>query len=601
MFAPTAGAADAPVCHDMPERQSVLEEGKRLLRDRGEYGHYESGRFQHSEGIRFFPADTRHFELDEPASSPSYSDMLHNYTLRYDASEPAPLELAQLGENFRQTADANTLYMSLLKADKQKTMSDVQKAATMEGAARTTLMLRSKYQFRESVDLTEVRNFEEAPKPPEELFFSRFKLVRRYVVLDAIAQSPSTISEKEWNFIESLYTQALAIRTGIGDKNEPLISDLLILGALNERKKNLNEALSYYLRAAQVDEKTSADLANFLSRNNTFDVPKGLRSEVLTLLNKSHDSKALSALIQDKANNDGFPSAVGLFKLTADSHIILTADALLVVLNSATVSDLPAMELYLEHVWVDSPEFETRFNSVMLAMTKRGWTDQANSICDEIMHQNSSERAIRPSLIIASWYVQSNNFERSIKAYQNTLNTINEKHYSAEQSLENLAQLKSIIAKDSNRSQEYDSIKKAVERSTKFYEDQIRRRQCLEMAKQLNETAFNLEKRTHFDMARKLYQQALEIKQLNLAPNDPETAKQIIDLARVATEQNKYVEAQRLYEKALSTLRKNPLTDASDTIAALESYGQMLNDSKQAPKANQIYNEARMMAGKTHH
>jgi hypothetical protein len=40
-------------------------------------------------------------------------------------------------------------------------------------------------------------------------------------------------------------------------------------------------------------------------------------------------------------------------------------------------------------------------------------------------------------------------------------------------------------------------------------------------------------------MAQKLYQQALEIKQLNLTANDPETANQMVDVAHNAGQQKR--------------------------------------------------------------
>ncbi|MBS1996986.1 MAG: tetratricopeptide repeat protein [Cyanobacteria bacterium SZAS LIN-2] len=138
-----------------------------------------------------------------------------------------------------------------------------------------------------------------------------------------------------------------------------------------------------------------------------------------------------------------------------------------------------------------------------------------------------------------------------------------------------------------------------VSSSLKILTERMRKSQCLTMAAKLNETADKLEKACEYTMARKLYKEALDIKEKNLGPNAPETTMQILDVARTAGEEKHYSEATALFEKAIALLKKDAArTDKSDLRNALQNYGQLLNEMKQEKKAEVIYNEARQLAKK---
>lgn len=163
---------------------------------------------------------------------------------------------------------------------------------------------------------------------------------------------------------------------------------------------------------------------------------------------------------------------------------------------------------------------------------------------------------------------------------------------SDEDAVTHLKRLKTLLSKLAKESPDNEIVAKC-ERALNSREDAIRRKTCLEMASKLNATAFALETKAKPEMATKLYKEALDIKQKNLAANDPETASQLVDLARAEAAQQHYKVAQELFERALAILRKTKNSDASSLISALESYGMMLNDWHHEAKADVIYEEAK--------
>jgi hypothetical protein len=196
-------------------------------------------------------------------------------------------------------------------------------------------------------------------------------------------------------------------------------------------------------------------------------------------------------------------------------------------------------------------------------------------------------------LAVASWYAESNNHSRFLSSAKVVLNSM--KNDPDQQALNYLKRLQKLFSTVADDGPEFRELNNEMNRITAYHEDQIKRKQCLNMAQQLDKTAFDLEKNNHFEMASKLYKGSLGIKQANLATNDPETAMQIVDLARTAAGQQHYAESERLYEKAISMMRKNPRSDPASIVSALESYGMMPNDWKHETKANAVYEEAKRL------
>lgn len=115
--------------------------------------------------------------------------------------------------------------------------------------------------------------------------------------------------------------------------------------------------------------------------------------------------------------------------------------------------------------------------------------------------------------------------------------------------------------------------------------------QCLEMAEQLNHTAWLLEQRECYAEAEKLYRQALSIKQKNLGLHDPDTLSQTVVLARLCADEGKYGQADKLYEDCLASYGELARYSCSYAVL-LENYADMLRKAQKHAKADKIYSEA---------
>jgi hypothetical protein len=183
-----------------------------------------------------------------------------------------------------------------------------------------------------------------------------------------------------------------------------------------------------------------------------------------------------------------------------------------------------------------------------------------------------------------------------IPALQSILHAIQATTATDEEYLQYLAELNEIIVRIPASQPGLAKVGDEVNRLTAFHKEQIRIRPCMEMAEQLNKTAFALERTNEYDMAWKLYQQALEIKQKNLGEKNIETIRQLLDMARAAGGQKRFAVSQSLYKQALATMQSNPQADKSDIVSALENYAQILADSQHNAEANKVYEQAKRLA-----
>jgi tetratricopeptide (TPR) repeat protein len=116
--------------------------------------------------------------------------------------------------------------------------------------------------------------------------------------------------------------------------------------------------------------------------------------------------------------------------------------------------------------------------------------------------------------------------------------------------------------------------------------------ECLQMADDLNATGGKLEAQLSWDLALKMYNEALAIRIKNIGADSEEAICEYVDIGRVKAAQGKISEACTNYEKAINYFRKQK-NKTDDYPRALESYADILNKAKQTTRANSIYEEAR--------
>ncbi len=156
------------------------------------------------------------------------------------------------------------------------------------------------------------------------------------------------------------------------------------------------------------------------------------------------------------------------------------------------------------------------------------------------------------------------------------------------------------LSKDSSSGLSSEDTRRAEKLNTQV-EEQIlawkREMECLGMAQKLDRTAWKLELSGQYEMAEKLYKQALLIKHKNLGAESLETLAQNGDLARVCVALGRKREACRYYEDALKALRNHP-NPGRTFVTMLENYGDMLDRLHEKSKSERIYEEARANSNK---
>ncbi len=591
-----SNASDHTQCHDLPAKQTVLDEGKELLRQQGNSSWARTN-------LHNLPPESRYWADEYPSS---YFDPRFDYSNEpvTDIHKTLPvqtlielrsaLETADTLERYFRGNSANILFTRILSSARFSKLEPEDQAAVLEGAARTKIEWGLKKET-ESPDSFRDRIFS-----TDHLYFSAMAYLTpirlRHFVLDATTRT--SLPKEDFELLKELYTRAASIRSKLKPTDE-LSTDLLMLGALSEKTNELSDAAKYFFQAMELMQKTSK--TKIITANTDAESAPGNEEENYL----THDALTVIVSAQIRANlADGKNyqplRAVKLFEEKClnqppENKIIVSLQSLLSVLDVLPSRDLPAFVDYLRTIIHDrnqSTIMATNFPAIMQKMTARGWGTECNTVCEYAISQSDIDNLF----MIAKWYSVSKDDAHLINTAKMILLSI--QNDSDEQALSSLKLLMTLLTTASTNQPELSNVKSETVRITAYHEDQIRRKQCLHMADSLNQTAFALELKAQPAMATKLYKEALEIKQMNLKSNDPSTATQLVDLARSEAAQRQFEEAQVHFEKALAVMRKNPLMDPSDTVSALESYGMMLNDWNHGAKATQVYEEAKALHNK---
>jgi hypothetical protein len=588
-----AYASDGTQCHDMPERQAVLEEGKEFLRTHA--GETSRNRI-------------RSFDYHYYAKSPFAPEYQFKLPESVEDAQAVPMESraqiamalfqADLLEQFLKITAANALYNHLNSGiELNHAADDTQQASILEGVARTTIMLSYVNMDSMQSEFMLAAKQNSLPLPVSVRDTPLLLTARGPILIDATRIAP--LNRNELRTLESLYKRAIEIRknTTDNDSKNLLVSDLLELGALSIRSQNSQDAYEYFSQALTFDPNSTDALAWLLSKKPS--VLKYVEKNLNHLLSDKPDttngvllSELIKFYIVSNRPNDAVRVFEDCYEHPLDHRGLLRIGALLALVDVLPEKDINMFTMYLTQNRIDFWLLQQEFSAIMTKLIKRGFSAEADFVC----HSIATDSAPR-MFVVARWYADSKNGAQLIETTKAILHSI--RYDTDEQSLKYLAILNDLLRTSAAQSKNFDAVKSETNKLIAFHEEQIRRKQCLDMAQQLNKTGSDLEKHNHLDMANKLYKQALEIKQANLLPDDPETANQTLELARTSAALRQFVEADRLYEKALATLKKNPKTDPSDTIAALESYGMMLNDWQHEAKAKMIYDEASELYRKT--
>jgi hypothetical protein len=576
----TGYANDGSYCHDMPINEAILNEGRNCL-NRGSY---------------IERADRREFSVDDGMfryrSTHKPDDQFRNISIF--KIDHLPLEtpeqqldaegIASKLERAQHFQSAHRLYMRILKQREGDGASNNLLIKDLESAGRTAILAASKWPLPRPSQ----NDWDDGPEYTRTSEDNRLlgrSFIRR-VIKNASDTSLLTSAE-------SLYSRAISQQRKLPKSDGQLISDLLILAALEEKRSEINQAKTTYLEAVQRDKDTTKYLAAFAYKHKDLELARRYESDFLreaTKLDSASTSVLLSLYLADKRKED----ALQLFNKTMTSSVYVPADILIPMFDIVPTTEVDKLTTYIANVWLVKSDLDPSFVSVIIAMKKHGWSKSIDSLCQLGVYRFPIFN--QPLLLIAECYRQTDNPNGALSVFRTILKSVQTERAASPEAIKALSEMVNALNSDDLKgSQESQSLLAAISTELNFQTGAIRSRQCLGMAEKLNETAYELERNGHDKMAQKLYLQALEIKQLNLPKDDPETASQMLDVARISTALKEYPLAQSSYEKAVLSLRKSSFSMAK-LKQALEGYGQLLNQMQQTKKAEQIYSEARELA-----
>lgn len=568
--ATTSIASDRTQCHDLPAKQTVLDEGKELLRQQSN-GSWADMDFHNLPPQKRFMIETypnQLYSANYRSTGGPDAKTVRTLPLETIVQLKGAIETAEKLECYLKANSANVLFTRILSSDKFEQLTHTEQASVIEGTARTKITCGLKESPAKLFDWIDQMHFYYMGHVPA--------LTLRRMALEAITKAE--LSNEDTMQIKGLCAKAAQIRRKL-KSTEELATDLLLLGALSEKTNDLSDAMNYFYQAMLIIQKSEQKQVG----DDALAMIVSTQIRANLVVGKNYSAFRAVKLFEDNCLNK------------AQHPTIISAQSLLSVLDVLPAKDIPALVDYLPRIIGDRNQTSvtrTNFTSILRKMKARGWGTECNTICELTTNQFN----IDSLFMVANWYTESKDDVHLVDTAKLILNAIPKN--SDEEALASLKLLTTLLASVSTAQPELSTIKGETAKRTSYYEDEIRRKQCLHMADNLNETAFRLERKAQPEMASKLYKEALEIKQMNLKSDDPDTAAQLVDLARAEAAQGKFEQAQLHYEKALTILRKNSMADPADTVSALESYGMMLNDWNHGAKATKVYEEAKALHDK---
>ncbi len=571
-------AADGAYCHDIPARTTVLNEGQDyLLRHGGPGKSRSSGR----DLINYVPYSYEHEVLTKNISL----EAINQYPLQTAVDLSAAATTAEALERSWHFESALMLYQRILHQYDLTSELTAGHVQAIESVARTELLMSSPSIFdRGPAEFSDPGQQHDSYGVGSRFFGYKFlqRKIASITELDVLTRA------------EALYSRALAMRRRLNNSGKFVVSDLLILGSIKDRLKKTAEAKSCYLEVARLDSTKLYDVANFTVARKDFSLARQKESFFVEQLDTYNDAASAAVLLAMYQSEHNSAKTQKLFRQVVTNSIFVPSAEVLPMLTHVEPADVEPLSRYVVSVWAPNARLDPDFVKVIDALNRRGLQRVTDTICRSVMDRPTLSNF--DLLLLTEYQRDSGNQSLALSAYKLMLKPYGVDSHSEAAVITDLNSILTSMKSPSLKECKYKTALIATaSKQLAFHKEQIRRRQCLEMAAKLSKTGFDLERTTHNAMAQKMYQNALEIMQLNLQKDDPEVASQMMDVARVCAAQKNYAESQSFYEKALSILRNNPRANGSLTRQALEGYGQLLNEMKQTAKADKIYDEARKL------
>ena len=578
-------ALGAPLSHNLPA-DSAVEKAKQYLQHRK------------PSLATIFRARSLVLGLSGWTPKPPHIDISDAEIESMPLGSPLQLESAQKLslnlEEAHQFASANRLYERILKRWQDQNGVDTKVAQALESVARTDILSQS------AVTLSGVEPQQDWNVTP--IYYGigygpAFHLMERLVVYNAIQHSSNDLS-----VAEELYSRALATHRRTGEHGFNMVSDLIFVAALKDKQDKTAEAKACYVEAIEYDRTASEYIVGFCLKHIDLDFARQYEDDMLSAAKRTSNTAPIAKLLSMYVAQQRPQDAVRLFREAMSSSLVLPTHTLISMCDLINTDDLERLTRYLTAFNVRTSLLQTGFEKVMQSMEKHGWGEQVDIVCQYVVNNGMSGTLPHRLFVVAEFYRHCGKPERAFQDYKESAAAVESEQLPDQLAIKQLSALIDSISSD-EMSQQPDCQQLLGKTSAliAWHKNQIRRQKYFEMTDDLSHRAYIAERNAQFDMAQKLYEEALELCKVNLEANDPETASRLLDIARTAREQKHYAQAQSFYERALAALQKNASIDPAQTIAALENYGQMLNETKQEAKATTIYDQARAISRRIYH
>jgi len=582
-----ARADEHTYCPDMRAKQSVLDEAQKYLNDHG-------GRPPHLISKDFFTQPN--YRLIDPGN---YEPLV----ITDSEIDSLPLTTA------REIEKATITALSLAKAHQfqlanrlnRRLLPMVEKLGSLP---RDLVRLLSDTAYTEIMSTVSAQTLATMPVPRRPSYSSMDDVItnredeideNRQFVVQVINNAPAS-DQAFFTLAESYYDRALSIGQVTFSAGEDITTHLIISAALKEKRKAFHEAENNYALAATRELRAAPYIVSYFLKRKNLRAAKNWQEKLLD--SQKHTSQRTYSYLLSVYRHEAPPGdSLALFRQLVNRQIHISADVLTDMFDLIGQEDSEMLSQYLVKTWlVDYFQYKESKNILPLlqALNKNNLSAQTAAVCDEIIEHRGNTIEL---MAVAAFYSNTNQGQKSLTVYDKIVHSTALSRQTDAEALDCLEKVaKALDDKALHDLPGASKVSSAAAGEIAYHQDQIKRRQCLEMAQKLNDVAFQLESKECFEMAAKSYKEALQIKQSNLQPDDPELGTQLIDLARAETGQKHTTEARKLYEQALTIMRKSTRTDPRSLMSALQNYGQFLKDNKQAGKADTIYAEAREIA-----
>lgn len=137
---------------------------------------------------------------------------------------------------------------------------------------------------------------------------------------------------------------------------------------------------------------------------------------------------------------------------------------------------------------------------------------------------------------------------------------------------------------------------RALEKQIEYRAEQLK---CLELAKRLCRTGWNLIVQGDGKTAYKMYLSALDIRKKNLPSDDRLIAATHLEMAQAAALDNNLNLAEPHFQQAITIYKVNSIPNDNELQCALEHYGNLLKKNNQIDRANKVFDQVRALKVKT--